>query len=127
MDISIDSSGSFQGLEKFLRKAMNTTNLRPILDAAGQEGVNALSAATPVDTGRAAGAWSYQVHKTKYGWELVWNNSDRENGFPVVVMRQYGHGTGTGGYIQGVDFINPALKPVFAKIADKTWKAVTSV
>jgi hypothetical protein len=88
-------------------------------------GVSALSSATPKETGLAATSWGFTVSKSGGIYELAWTNSDVENGFPVVIMLQMGHGTGTGGYVQGRDFINPAIKPVFDKIADIVWKAVT--
>lgn len=125
MDISFESSGSFKHLEDFLTRAPKV-NIRAVLESCGQEGVRALSTATPVDSGIAARSWYYSVRKTRGGWELSWSNSDVENGFPVAVMLQYGHGTGTGGYVRGVDYINPAMKPVFDNIANRAWKAVTS-
>lgn len=125
MFISIDSSGSFKSTEAFLLKAPQV-NVRAILESCGQEGVRALSAATTKDEGIAANSWYYTVTKTSSGWELTWLNSDIENGFPVAIMLQYGHGTGTGGYVQGRDYINPALKPIFDKISDQARKAVTS-
>lgn len=125
MDISFDSSGSFDNIERFLRRAPKV-NLRAVLESYGQEGVRALAAATPKDSGIAANSWHYEVKKTRSGWVINWLNSDIENGFPVAVMLQYGHATGTGGYVRGIDYINPALKPVFDGIANKAWKAVTS-
>lgn len=123
--ISIESSGSFRNTERFLREAPRV-NIRSLLEACGQQGVRALSAATPQASGKAARSWYYEVKRTKGGWELVFSNSDVENGFPVAVMLQYGHGTGTGGYVQGRDYINPALRPIFDKIEKEAWKAVTS-
>lgn len=125
MQISFESSGSFKNTESFLRKAP-TVNVRSVLETCGQQGVRALSAATPQASGTAANSWYYEVRRVRGGWTLTWYNSDVENGFPVAVMLQYGHGTGTGGYVQGQDYINPALKPIFDKIADDAWKAVTS-
>jgi len=123
--IFVSTSGSFQNAESFL-KNVPKANIRSVLESCGQEGVRALSAATPQESGRAAQSWYYNVKKTASGWELSWSNSDVENGFPVAIMLQYGHGTGTGGYVQGTDYINPALKPIFDKISDRAWKAVTS-
>lgn len=125
MEIRFESSGSFAKTERFLTNAPKA-NIRSILEALGQKGVRALSAATPLETGKAASSWYYNVKRTRYGWEISWSNSDIENGFPVAVMLQYGHGTGTGGYVQGTNYINPAIKPIFDEIADKAWKAVTS-
>ena len=88
--------------------------------------MRALSAATPRASGIAAESWYCEVIQTRSGWTIAWSNSNIENGFPVAVMLQYGHGTGTGGWVEGKDYINPALKPIFDQIADKAWKAVTS-
>lgn len=123
--IFVKSSGSFDNMESFLKKAAKL-NIFDILNANGQEGVEALSRATPIETGLAAHSWSYRVSSSNGTYTIAWYNSDIENGFPVVIMLQYGHGTGTGGYVPGYDFINPAIKPVFDKIADNVWKAVTS-
>lgn len=122
--ISFVVSGSFANLEQFLRRA-NTVDIRSVLEQYGQKGVAALAIATPIETGRAATSWSYEVSQNGGTYTISWTNSDIENGFPVVIMLQYGHGTGTGGYIQGRDFINPAIRPVFDDIANAVWKAVT--
>lgn len=97
-----------------------------VLHSYGKIGVSALAGATPSDTGRAAGSWGYEVKKVGGGYSITWTNSDVENGFPVAIMIQYGHGTGTGGYVAGIDYINPAMRPVFQQIADRVWKEVTS-
>ena len=97
-----------------------------VLNASGREGVAALSAATPRETGRAATSWGFETSGGGGKYTITWTNNDIENGFPVVIMLQYGHGTGTGGFVQGQDFINPAMRPIFDRIADKVWKAVTS-
>lgn len=123
--ISITTSGSFSKTEHFL-KAVSKLNIMGILEQCGQKGVNALSSATPVDTGRVAGSWGYEVSSRGGFYTITWTNSDVENGFPVAIMLQYGYGTGTGGYVQGRDYINPAMRPVFDQIADRVWKAVTS-
>lgn len=122
--ITITTTGSFQNTQAFLDH-VHSLNIQSILESCGQMGVAALSSVTPEETGRAAHSWGYQVSKSGGMYELAWTNSDVENGFPVVVMLQMGHGTGTGGYVQGRDFINPAIRPVFDKIADIVWKAVT--
>lgn len=105
---------------------MLNLNILSVLNANGQIGINALSQATPLETGLAKSAWGFDAYGGGGVYTLAWTNSDIENGFPVVIMLQYGHGTGTGGYVEGIDFINPAIKPVFDKIADNVWKAVTS-
>lgn len=125
MNITFESSGSFRNTESFLRNAPKA-NIRGILESLGQRGVRALSAATPQESGLAAAGWYYEVKRTRGGWEIIWSNSDVESGFPVAVMLQYGHATGTGGWVQGRDYINPAIKPIFDEIADQAWKAVKS-
>ena len=123
--IKIVSKGSFRNTERFFSR-MRKAEIRELLERYGLIGVEALSRATPVETGLAASSWSYEVKKTLFGsWSIIWSNSDIENGFPVVVMLQYGHGTGTGGYVTGIDYINPALKPIFNAIAEEAWKEVT--
>jgi hypothetical protein len=123
--ISFVSRGSFSNMESFLKKAAKT-DILSILKACGQEGVSALASATPIESGLASSSWDYQVSGSGGKFRIIWTNSDVENGFPVAIMLQYGYGTGTGGYVQGRDYINPAMKPVFDRIADKVWKAVTS-
>ena len=123
--LEVTVTGSWDKTERFLRQAPSA-NLRSILESLGAKGVRALSAATPEDSGLASESWYYRVTRTRYGWDITWFNSDIESGFPVAIMLQYGHATGTGGYVQGRDYINPALKPVFEEIANQAWKAVTS-
>ena len=94
-------------------------------DKYGRTGVIALESATPKDTGATANAWSYKIEKTGSQVSIVWENRNEPNGFPVAVMLQFGHGTGTGGYVRGIDYINPAMRPVFEKIADDLWREVT--
>lgn len=122
---SISSSGSFSNTENFLR-AMTKLRIQSILEAGGREGVAALAAATPVESGLAENSWDYEVSGGGGVYTITWTNSDIENGFPVAIMLQYGHGTGTGGYVQGRDYINPAIRPIFDKIANDVWKVVTS-
>ena len=123
--ITVEVSGSFDHLERFL-KNVSKLDISGILHSSGQEGVNALSRATPIETGLAAHSWRYEVKSNGGRYEIAWLNGDIENGFNVIIALQYGHGTGTGGFVQGRDFINPAIKPVFDKIADQVWKAVIS-
>ncbi len=123
MVITFTTRGSFNRTEKMLR-GMKNLNFRNLLESMGQAGVNALIAATPKDSGLAASSWGYQVVQNRRKVSIVWTNEDIENDFPVAVMLQYGYGTGTGGYVQGRDYINPAMKPVFDKIADTVWRAV---
>jgi hypothetical protein len=122
---SLSSNGSFSKTEAFLRK-LSTLDISRILEASGSAGVSALAGATPAESGLAAHSWSYEVEKSGGGYKITWLNTDIENGFPVAIMLQYGYGTGTGGYVQGRDYINPAIRPIFDKIAADVWKAVTS-
>lgn len=123
--VSVSTSGSFDNTERFLR-AMQKLDLSKIAAAQAEKGVRALSAATPQESGLAANSWGYEITKSTGSLTISWTNSDIENGYPVAVMIQYGHGTGTGGYIQGIDYINPAMRPIFNEIAETLWKAVTS-
>lgn len=123
--ISYTVSGSHSKMESFLKNALKV-NVRAIMDSCGKQGVLALASATPVESGRASHSWDYHTTAKDGVHSIVWTNSDVENGFPVVIMLQYGYGTGTGGYVQGHDFINPAIRPIFDQIADKVWKAVIS-
>lgn len=125
MTIKFTSRGSFKKTELFLQK-MGRLDLSSILKSQGDAGVRALSAATPKDSGLAAQSWSYEIRQNGRSVSIVWLNSDVENGHPVAIMLQYGYGTGTGGYVQGQDYINPVMKPIFDQIANTVWKAVTS-
>lgn len=122
--ISIRTSGSFKNTEGFLKK-MSKFDLRRSLSAYGRAGVSALAAATPKDSGLAAGSWDFDVQIRSNSAAIIWKNTDVETGFPVAIMLQYGYSTGTGGYVQGQDYINPALRPIMDKIADDVWKEVT--
>lgn len=123
--ISVSSSGSFKNTEAFLKK-MSQLDIPSVLKTAGQKGVNALSAATPEESGRTAASWGYEISAKRGIYSITWTNSDVESGFPVAIMLQYGYGTGTGGYVRGRDYINPAIRPIFDSIADTVWKVVTS-
>lgn len=124
--ISFRSNGSFTKTESYL-KALSKVDILAVMKSCGQEGVYALASATPVDSGIASSSWDFETLREGNLYSIVWTNSNVENGFPVAIMLQYGYGTGTGGYVQGYDYINPAMRPIFDQIADKVWKAVTSV
>ena len=115
--------GDFGRTSDFLKRA-NRLNLDVILNQYGQEGVEALRAATPKDTGTTANSWSYVVHKRTGSITITWSNSNIVDGVPIAVILQYGHGTRNGGYVQGTDYINPAMKPIFDKIAQRAWEEV---
>lgn len=115
--------GNFKRTSDFLKRA-SSLNLDAILNQYGQEGVEALRAATPRDTGATANSWSYSIHKGTGSITITWSNSNIVDGVPVAVILQYGHGTRNGGYVQGTDYINPAMKPIFDKIAQRAWEEV---
>lgn len=115
--------GDFRRTSDFLKRA-NRLNLDVILNQYGQEGVEALRAETPKDTGTTANSWSYVVHKGTGSITITWSNSNIVDGVPIAVILQYGHGTRNGGYVQGTDYINPAMKPIFDKIAQRAWEEV---
>lgn len=125
--ISIDVSGSTKQTQSFLSKMGNIDNdIRNTLDSAGARGVAALQASTPVDSGLTAASWGYEVVTEGNSTTLYWTNTNSFNGVNVAIILQYGHGTGTGGWVAGRDYINPAIKSIFDQIADDVWKKVTS-
>lgn len=122
--IKFESTGSFSRTETFLKRVTSGDIFRS-LSRQAEIGRNALARATPVDSGQTAEAWSSRVSKRGNVWEIVWTNTNRPDGVPLAIMLQYGHGTGTGGFVQGRDYINPALKPVFDQISRTVWEEVT--
>lgn len=125
MRVKFEVSGGFTKTERFLNRMKRREYLN-VLDEFGRDGVQALRNATPIDSGATAEAWDYEIKRTRDYTEIVWTNSNIKDGVPIAVILQYGHGTGTGGYVQGRDYINPAIRPIFDKIAEKAWKVVTS-
>ena len=123
--ISFKHRGSFNHLERFLNRVAGAKYLN-ILDHYGQMGVRALSEATPVDTGKTAASWTYEIQHDRDRTTIGWINTNSQNGINIAVILQYGHGTGTGGFVVGRDYINPAMQPIFDKIANEAWKEVTS-
>lgn len=124
--IEFSQKGDFSKLNSFLEKSKNLIKIGD-LDKYGREGVQALQEATPKDTGLTSESWSYDIKRTKNRVSITFTNSNIQNGVPIAVILQYGHGTGWGGYVQGRDYINPAIRPIFDKIADSAWKEVTKV
>lgn len=122
--IEMRQSGDFKKNMTFLTN-LRKKSIRPILEKYGQKGVEALAEATPKATGKTAASWSYEIKMEKTGAVLSWKNANIVDGVPIAVILQYGHGTRNGGYVQGVDYINPAMKPVFDAIRDELWKEVT--
>ena len=125
MGIRFESKGNFDKTEKLLKKSIGR-NYISILHTYGQYGVQALSAASPVNTGRLASSWRYEIEQKDSSVSLVFHNDDVEGGCNIAILVQYGHGTKNGYYIQGQDFINPAIKPILDDLAEKCWKEVTS-
>lgn len=121
--ISFSQKGDFSKLTRFLKKAKEVAKFCDF-DKYGQEGVDALSAATPVDTGKTAASWKYEIINENGVIRIIWKNTNIQNGIPIAVILQYGHGTRNGGWVQGRDYINPALRPVFDKIANNAWEEV---
>lgn len=120
--IGITTSGSNR-MSNSLKRLLGKSAFSD-LDRYGQMGVDALARATPVDSSLTANSWSYRVSRDSHGPRIEWINTNVVDGTPVAILIQYGHGTGTGGYVQGRDYINPAIQPVFDRIADDVWKKV---
>ena len=121
--ITINHYGDFKKLTNFLEKMKRMFDVS-ILDKYGREGVAALSAATPIDSGKTASSWIYEIKDIKDGVTLTFNNTNIQNGVPIAIILQYGHGTRNGGWVEGRDYINPAIQPVFDKLANEAWKEV---
>ena len=122
--ISFRQKGDFSKLTRFLERAKNLVHLSD-LDRYGREGVAALASATPVDTGKTAASWYYDIKINKESASITFNNSNIQNGVPSAIILQYGHGTRNGGWVEGRDYINPVIQPIFDKIAEEAWKEVT--
>lgn len=119
--VTLTSTGDFSKLTGFFNRCLEIANLG-ILDKYGRLGVQALAAATPVDSGRTAQSWEYKITHTDTGVNLEFWNYNINDGVPIALILQYGHGTGTGGWVEGRDYINPALRPVFDSILNDVWK-----
>lgn len=122
--VKITSKGDFSKTESFL-KSLSKYQDRVNLDMYAQRGVEALASATPVDTGETAGSWYYKIEKSKGETVINFCNSNIQNGVPIAIILQYGHGTNNGGWVEGRDYINPAVRPVFDDILKAAWKEVT--
>lgn len=121
--ISFRHKGDFSGVTGFLERLKEPFNAS-ILDQYGREGVAALASATPVDSGLTASSWYYEIRRKNGQLSLCFCNSNYKDGVPIAIILQYGHGTGTGGWVQGRDYINPAIRPLFDEMAKKAWKEV---
>lgn len=124
--ISFRHEGDFSKLTGYLNRARAAVKLSN-LDKYGKEGVAALASATPVDSGLTANSWYYTITHGNGTVTINFNNSNIQNGIPIAIILHYGHGTGTGGWVEGRDYIKPAIRPVFDRIADEAWKEVTKL
>lgn len=124
MGIRITSRGDFKKTRRFLKKASDNKIFNSLVRYA-QEGVEALAAATPVESGKTADSWRYEVAYSNGAAKINWINDNINEGQVIALLIQYGHGTGTGGWVEGRDYINPAIQPIFDEIRDKIWKEVT--
>ena len=124
--IKVKVKGNYDKTERFLKENENPLiRLRGVLEKYGREGIAVLSSDTPIDTGETASSWDYRIEEGKDFISLVFtNNKTTYTGIPIAILLQYGHGNGRGGYVQGRDYINPAIQPVFDKLADAAWKEV---
>lgn len=119
--ITFKQKGDFSKLTHFLQNAKNGIAV-DILDKYGREGVKALASATPKDTGKTAASWTYRIIRQKDSVSITFENSNIQNGVPIAIILQYGHATRNGGWVQGKDYINPAIRPIFDQLADEAWK-----
>lgn len=122
--ITIKQKGDFKRTYKYLNAVKEPVKIS-ILKKYGKKGVEALRFHTPKDTGTTAGSWSYDIIQGKESVRIVFSNSNIQNGVPIAIILQYGHATNNGGWVEGIDYINPALKPIFDDIAEDAWKEVT--
>ena len=118
--------GNFNKTEKFLNKAKNP-NFMSIINKYGQIGVDILAAATPTNSGKTAESWGYEYESFNQGFSIYWTNDNKNKGYNIAILINYGHGTGTGGYVESNPFISPAIRPVFEDMADAIWKEVTGL
>ena len=124
--ITFRQKGDFSKLTRFLERAKEAVHLGD-LDKYGRQGVAALSSATPVDSGLTAESWYYEIENKNGSATITFNNSNIQNGVPIAIILQYGHGTRNGGWVEGRDYINPAIQPIFDKIANEAWREVTKL
>ena len=124
--ISFRQKGDFSKLTSYLERAKNAIRIGA-LDKYGREGVAALASATPTDTGLTANSWYYKITNSNGSAKIEFFNSNVQNGVPIAIILQYGHGTGTGGWVEGRDYINPAIQPIFDEIANNLWREVTKL
>ena len=124
--ISFRQKGDFSKTTRYMMKAKEAARIRH-LDRYGQEGVAALASATPVESGLTANSWSYKIVRNRRSVTIAFENSNIQNGVPIAIILHYGHGTRNGGWVEGRDYINPAIQPIFDKLADEAWREVTKL
>ena len=124
--ISFRQKGDFSKLTRYLERVKNVVKIGD-LDKYGREGVAALSSATPVDSGLTASSWYYKIEHKSGSATISFHNSNINKGVPIAIILQYGHGTRNGGWVQGRDYINPAIQPIFDRIANDAWREVTKL
>lgn len=124
--IKFSQKGDFKKSIIYMEKLKEAIHLSTF-DKYGREGVSALSSATPVDSGKTASSWYYKIERTKDTISITFYNSNINKGVPIAIILQYGHGTGTGGWVEGRDYINPAIQPIFDKMAEEAWKEVINL
>lgn len=125
--IELEHKGDFSKTTEWLRSfSLGKKAYRNVLEKYGRLGVEALSAATPKDTGRTSESWGYQIEESSNQTSIIWTNTNIVNGVNIAIILQYGHATKNGGYVEGLDYINPALQSVFTDMADEAWKVVVN-
>lgn len=124
--IRLTSKGDFSKATKYFERLKEASRLK-VLEKYGQAGVDALSSATPVESGLTASSWSYEIHRQNGGASIDFYNSNVNKGVNIAIILQYGHGTGTGGWVQGRDYINPAIQPIFDQMVEEAWREVTRI
>lgn len=123
--ITFTHKGDFEKTTAFLNKIRQRQYMQ-VLKKYAEKGVNALAAATPKDTGTTAASWSYEIRNSPGEAVISWSNSNVNKGVNIAVILQYGHGTKNGGYVRGIDYINPAMKPIFEEMVQNIWREVTA-
>lgn len=124
--ISFRQKGDFSKLTRYMERAKESVSIG-ILDKYGREGVAALASATPSESGSTASSWYYKIVRDRQSIKINFYNSNTNNGVPIAIILQYGHGTGTGGWVQGRDYINPAIQPIFDNLVNEAWREVTKL
>lgn len=123
--ITFRHKGDFSKLNRYFERVKAAVHMS-ILDKYGKKGVDALAIMTPKESGKTASSWTYEIERNSSGAKIVYTNSNVNEGVNIAIILQYGHGTGTGGWVQGRDYINPAIQPVFDELAEEAWREVTS-